>query len=175
MGIHTGEPTVGTEGYVGLDVVRAARITAAAHGGQVLLSGTTQALLAREPVDGAGTIFLGEFRLKDIPGEEALHQLVVAGLQTRFEPPRIELGSSAEAVPIAGRESEVAREIEDVVRELRTSIEQRVADSLRLDSGFPLGLGRPPEPRRTAIWPFAVGFPIALALVVVAVVWLLTR
>ena len=175
MGIHTGEPAVGTEGYVGLDVVRAARIAAAAHGGQVLLSGTTQALLAREPVEGAGTIFLGEFRLKDIPGEEPLHQLVVAGLQTRFEAPRSALGSSAEAVPIAGRESEVARELEDVVRNLRTSIEQRVADSLRLESGFPLGLGRPPEPKRTPIWPFAIGFPVGLLLVVVAILWLLLR
>ena len=38
MGLHTGEPTVGEEGYLGLDVVRGARICAAAHGGQVLLS-----------------------------------------------------------------------------------------------------------------------------------------
>jgi class 3 adenylate cyclase len=46
MGLHTGEPTVGEEGYVGLDVVRAARICSAGHGGQILLSETTRALLA---------------------------------------------------------------------------------------------------------------------------------
>src|SRR5262249_12596626 len=45
MGLHTGEPSVGDEGYVGLDVVRAARICSAGHGGQILLSETTRALL----------------------------------------------------------------------------------------------------------------------------------
>src|SRR5207249_11219162 len=42
MGLHTGEPTLGDEGYVGLDVVRAARISAAGHGGRILLSVTTR-------------------------------------------------------------------------------------------------------------------------------------
>ena len=41
MSVHTGEPIVGEEGYVGIDVVRAARICAAGHGGQVLLSAPT--------------------------------------------------------------------------------------------------------------------------------------
>jgi class 3 adenylate cyclase len=45
MGLHTGEPTLGEEGYLGLDVVRGARIASAAHGGQVLVSETTRALL----------------------------------------------------------------------------------------------------------------------------------
>ena len=48
MGLHTGEPTVGEEGYVGLDVVRAARICSAGHGGQILVSETTRALLGNE-------------------------------------------------------------------------------------------------------------------------------
>ena len=46
MSIHTGEPVVGEEGYVGIDVHRAARICAAGHGGQVLLSATTAALVS---------------------------------------------------------------------------------------------------------------------------------
>ena len=45
MGLHTGEPTVGEEGYLGMDVVRAARICSAGHGGQILLSETTRALV----------------------------------------------------------------------------------------------------------------------------------
>ena len=52
MGLHTGEPTVGDEGYLGLDVVRAARISAAGHGGQILLSETTRALVGNELPDG---------------------------------------------------------------------------------------------------------------------------
>src|SRR5438105_2641156 len=48
MGLHTGEPTVGEEGYVGLDVVRAARICSAGHGGQILASATTRALVGNE-------------------------------------------------------------------------------------------------------------------------------
>ncbi len=71
MGIHTGEPIVTDEGYVGLDVHRAARIAAAAHGGQVVLSGTTQRLL-----DGDhGLLDLGEHRLKDLAEPERLYQL----------------------------------------------------------------------------------------------------
>jgi class 3 adenylate cyclase len=45
MGLHTGEPTLGEDGYLGLDVVRGARIAAASHGGQILLSETTRVLL----------------------------------------------------------------------------------------------------------------------------------
>ena len=60
MGLHTGEPTVGDEGYLGLDVVRAARICSAGHGGQILLSETTRALLGYDLPDGVGVFDLGE-------------------------------------------------------------------------------------------------------------------
>jgi len=71
MGIHTGEPLVTDEGYVGIDVHRAARIAAAAHGGQIVLSETTQGLLESDtPIRD-----LGEHRLKDLTGAERLYQL----------------------------------------------------------------------------------------------------
>ncbi len=71
IGIHTGEPIVTDEGYVGIDVHRAARIAAAAHGGQVVLSETTRGLLdADTPLRD-----LGEHRLKDLIGAERLYQL----------------------------------------------------------------------------------------------------
>jgi predicted ATPase/class 3 adenylate cyclase len=71
MGIHTGEPLVTDEGYVGIDVHRAARIAAAAHGGQIVLSETTRGLLDGEtPVRD-----LGEHRLKDLIEAERLYQL----------------------------------------------------------------------------------------------------
>jgi predicted ATPase/class 3 adenylate cyclase len=71
MGLHTGEPLVTEEGYVGIDVHRAARIAAAAHGGQVLLSQTTRDLLA----EGFGLCDLGEHRLKDLSRPQRLYQL----------------------------------------------------------------------------------------------------
>ncbi|HEV8251149.1 MAG TPA: adenylate/guanylate cyclase domain-containing protein [Gaiellaceae bacterium] len=166
MGLHTGEPAVGEEGYVGMDVVRAARIAAAAHGGQVLLSATTHSLVAADPVEGVGTIFLGEQSLKDLPGPVPMYQLVIAGLQTRFEVLRSQEGAPAEPVQIAGREPELAREIEGVVRDLRTSIEQRVADSLR---------GIEPRQHRRSAWPFVLPAFLVLLVVAVPVVWLLTR
>ena len=53
MGLHTGEPIVTDEGYVGIDVHRAARIAAAAHGGQIVLSETTRGLLESDTSDSA--------------------------------------------------------------------------------------------------------------------------
>ena len=70
MGVHTGEPIVTEEGYVGMDVHRAARIAASAHGGQIVLSETTRKL-----VEGIGVRDLGEHRLKDLVGGERLYQL----------------------------------------------------------------------------------------------------
>jgi class 3 adenylate cyclase len=76
MGLHTGEPAVGEEGYLGLDVVRAARICSAAHGGQILLSETTRALLGNELPDGVGVRDLGRQELKDIQ-DERIFQLTL--------------------------------------------------------------------------------------------------
>ena len=70
MGVHTGEPIVTDEGYVGLDVHRAARIAAVGHGGQVLVSQATGDL-ARDD----GLRDLGEHRLKDLTAPERLYQL----------------------------------------------------------------------------------------------------
>lgn len=72
MGLHTGTPLRTIEGYVGVDVHRAARIAAAGHGGQVLISSTTAALLEGRSLP---TLDLGEHRLKDLAGAERIHQL----------------------------------------------------------------------------------------------------
>jgi predicted ATPase len=70
MGLHTGTPLLTEEGYVGADVHRAARIAAAGHGGQVLVSAATAAL-----VDAAELRDLGEHRLKDLSAPERIFQL----------------------------------------------------------------------------------------------------
>jgi hypothetical protein len=88
MSLHTGEPVVGEEGYVGIDVVRAARICAAGHGGQVLLSATTAALVAGRLPQGVAEVDLGEHRLKDLDEPERVYQLEIDGLPAAFPPLR---------------------------------------------------------------------------------------
>lgn len=80
IGLHTGEPTVGDEGYTGLDVVRAARIAAVGRGGQILMSETTRALLGDASPEGVVVRAVGEQRLKDIDRPEPLHELVISGI-----------------------------------------------------------------------------------------------
>ncbi len=80
MGLHTGTPRVVDRGYVGLDVHHAARVMAAGHGGQILLTAATRERLTQEP----SLIDLGEHRLKDLLQPEHLFQLVVDGLPTEF-------------------------------------------------------------------------------------------
>lgn len=70
IGVHTGTPLVTDEGYVGSDVHRAARIAAVGHGGQVLVSATTRAL-----VEGLELRDLGEHRLRDLGAPERIYQL----------------------------------------------------------------------------------------------------
>ena len=88
MSLHTGEPVVGEEGYVGIDVVRAARICAAGHGGQVLLSAATATLVGTTLPEGVRERDLGEHRLKDIDQPERIYQLDVDGLPSAFPPLR---------------------------------------------------------------------------------------
>jgi predicted ATPase/class 3 adenylate cyclase len=88
MGLHTGEGRLGGDSYVGLDVHRAARVAAAGHGGQVLLSEATQALAAGDLPQGVGLADLGQHRLKDLSRPEHLWQLTIDGLPADFPPPR---------------------------------------------------------------------------------------
>ncbi len=83
MGLHTGEARLET-GYVGIDVHQAARVCAAGHGGQILLSDTTRRLVTESPEDGLSLRDLGKHRLKDLPGVERLFQVVAAGLPAEF-------------------------------------------------------------------------------------------
>lgn len=99
MGLHTGEPLRADEGYVGFDVHRAARVAAAGHGGQVLLSQTTADLA------GADVRDLGLHRLKDLSAPERLFQLgtdVFPPLKTLHE-----TNLPIPATPFLGREREV--------------------------------------------------------------------
>ncbi len=84
MGLHTGEPKVGAERYVGIGVHRAARIGSAGHGGQVLLSSTTKELAEEDLPPGITIRDLGQRRLKDIEQPQHVYQLVIEGLENEF-------------------------------------------------------------------------------------------
>ncbi len=88
MGIHAGEASVEGDDYVGLDIHRAARIAAAAHGGQVLISDSVRQLTAGRLGADLALRDLGVHRLRDIDGAEHLYQLVAAGLRADFPPIR---------------------------------------------------------------------------------------
>ena len=81
IGLHTGEPAVGDEGYTGLDVVRASRLAAIGRGGQVLLSDTTRAIVADDLPDGVGMRSLGDRQLRDIERPEPLTELVIPDIE----------------------------------------------------------------------------------------------
>ena len=108
MGLHTGEPRVVEGRYVGLDVHHAARVMAVAHGGQVVVSESTQALLE----DDTRLRDLGEHRLKDILRPQRLYQLELEGLPSEF-PPLATLDNRPTNLPaqpnaFIGRERELA-------------------------------------------------------------------
>jgi predicted ATPase len=102
MGLHTGTPLLTETGYVGMDVHRAARIAAAAHAGQVVLSSPTRALVG----DGLVLVDLGQHRFKDLAAAERVFQLGEGAF-----PPLKSLHRSNlpfPATPFLGREAELA-------------------------------------------------------------------
>jgi predicted ATPase/class 3 adenylate cyclase len=109
MGIHTGSPQRHAGGYVGLDVHRAARIAAAAHGGQVVVSDTTASVVGVDVPAGCSLRDLGRHQLKDLDPER-LHQLLIPGLPADF-PPLKSLGGTSNlpvtTTPLLGRRTDV--------------------------------------------------------------------
>ena len=118
MGIHTGTPAVHAGGYVGMDVHRAARIAAAAHGGQIVISSPTAELVRAALGDGVRLQDLGGHQLKDLPAPEHLYQVSIDGLPTAF-PPLKSLGTASNlprpATPLLGRDAELAS-LRDMLR-----------------------------------------------------------
>jgi len=152
MGLHTGEPTVGEEGYLGLDVVRAARICSAGHGGQVLMSETTRALLGNDVPDGCAVVDLGRQNLKDVQ-HERIFQLALAG----------ESFPALKTHPHEDSPDTLADKINRRVHEL---VEQQLEQSLG---------GPPPTARRARARRPARGLWVFLVLAVVVAVVLALR
>jgi class 3 adenylate cyclase len=126
MGLHTGEPTVGEEGYVGLDVVRAARICSAGHGGQILASETTRALVGNELPEGVSVRDLGNQHLKDIQHEH-VYELSLDEERREFPPLKEERTGRADAMA-----EDFGRRIEDYVeKQLETAFSRAIPGEKR--------------------------------------------
>jgi len=123
VGLHTGEPHVGEEGYLGLDVVRAARICTAARGGQVLLSEATRALVTSLPA-GAEIVPRGERQLKGIEEPERIFELEIEGAPVPEEDETEEPAAAVAKPDLDGLgdklaatiEQQVARRLESVIK-----------------------------------------------------------
>jgi class 3 adenylate cyclase len=115
MALHTGEPHLTADGgYTGIDVVRAARLCAAGHGGQVLMTETTRSISRAETID------LGSATLPDLDGPERVYQLVVPGVQAEFPPLRRTAASPLETIehgdePFDQRIDRVSKQFEERV------------------------------------------------------------
>jgi len=112
IGMHTGEGVIGGDDYVGLDVHRAARIAAAGHGGQILVSESTRVLAAAAVSGDVSVRDLGEHRFKDLEALERVYQVVVRDLPAEFPPIR-SLDAAPNNLPsqptaFVGRREEVA-------------------------------------------------------------------
>jgi class 3 adenylate cyclase/DNA-binding CsgD family transcriptional regulator/predicted negative regulator of RcsB-dependent stress response len=109
MGVHTGEASLSDDGYVGFAVHQASRIGDLGHGGQILLSRTTAALVEHELTNGTRIRDLGETRLPGLDRPEQIFQLVADGLPERFPP----LGARRQApLPQSGGRTLLEREAE---------------------------------------------------------------
>ena len=121
MGLHTGEPARLEDGYVGMELNRAARIAATAHGGQVVLSSTTAQLVSSNLPSSVRLVDLGWHRLKDIDNPERIFQLTADDIPADF-PALKSLGAETSlplpATPLVGRKEELG-ELREVVNRSR--------------------------------------------------------
>ena len=112
IGLHTGLGQLAGGDYVGIDVHRAARIAAAGHGGQILVSEATRALVEYQLPASLSLLDLGPHRLKDLTHPVRLYQLAVDGLPSTFPPPRSEEARPnnlpAQLTPFIGRQGQIA-------------------------------------------------------------------
>ena len=134
MGLHTGEPAVHEEGYVGLDVVRAARICTEGRGGQILLSETTRSLLGSGLPEGVSVFPLGQRHLRGIDEPERVYEVAIDGLEEEAAPAPARPRGPAPAVPQKAAPGAVEHDFEgrfEVLGDrLAAGIQERVFRSL---------------------------------------------
>jgi class 3 adenylate cyclase len=128
IGLHTGEPAVGEEGYLGLDVVRAARICTAGRGGQILLSESARALVGSTLPEGVSLFPLGERHLRGIDEPERVYELAIDGLETNVTEESAAPAASESSPAPSSEDAE--RRFDDFGKRLAARIQDRVFRSL---------------------------------------------
>jgi class 3 adenylate cyclase len=98
MGLHSGRPTVMDGGYVGIDVHVAARVSSAAHGGQVVLTDRVVEAVRRGAIEPVPMVDLGWYTLKGVPEPWHLYQVAAAGMNASFPPLRAERAAAAPSI-----------------------------------------------------------------------------
>jgi class 3 adenylate cyclase len=126
IGVHTGEPSLGDEGYLGLDVVRAARLCGEGKGGQILMSEATRALVGSSLPDDVSVFPLGERQLQGIDEPERVYELAIEGIDIEeSEPPQ---PTKAEG-NLEGRIEEMTKRMTDRINEsVLQSLERSLGD-----------------------------------------------
>jgi class 3 adenylate cyclase len=139
IGLHTGEPTVHEEGYVGLDVVRAARICTEGRGGQILLSETTRALVGGGFPEGVAVFPLGQRHLRGLDEPERVFEIAIDGLEPEPAPEPEPVLAEPPATPSEPPKDELERDIERrfeaLGERLSATIQERVAQKLETKLG----------------------------------------
>ena len=138
MGLHTGEPAIHEEGYVGLDVVRAARICTVGRGGQILLSETTRALLGSGLPEGVSVFPVGQRHLRGIDEPERVFEIAIDGLEREGAAPEpaaeVEVpdppAPPAPPTPEGELERDISRRFEDLGTRLSAGIQESVLKRL---------------------------------------------
>jgi class 3 adenylate cyclase len=126
MGLHTGEPALHEEGYVGLDVVRAARICTVGTGGQILLSEATRALLGSEVPEGVHIYPLGQRHLRGIDEPERVFEVEIEGLE-RVEPLPAPEEPVAPVSPASSEPADFGHRLAETIRgRILRSLEERL-------------------------------------------------
>jgi class 3 adenylate cyclase len=163
MGLHTGEPHVGEEGYLGLDVVRAARISAAGHGGQILISETTRALLGNQLPDGVAVHDLGQQDLKDVQHEH-IYELTIDGRSLAGRPLKTQKAQS--------RQEDMAAKFED---RISSYVESQLEAAFAKRAPDPQSELSPKVPAKLAFGGVAIGAGalLLLAVVLIAIAFLI--
>jgi class 3 adenylate cyclase len=126
IGLHTGEPAIHEEGYVGLDVVRAARICTVGRGGQILLSETTRALLGSGLPKGVTVFPLGQRHLRGIDEPERVYEVAIEDLEQEREP----AGAPGPVEPVAPPAPPAPARGPDFGERLSASIQEQVLRKL---------------------------------------------
>lgn len=153
IGLHTGEPLLAEEGYVGLDVVRAARLCGSCRGGQVLLSQVTMALAGSGLPEGVDAFRIGERALKGIEEPEMIYELAIEGVPVQPEPAPSGNAPPPDAEPAGGEAVALDQESEEWEARLESAIKRSVYDSLeRSFSGRAVDLSSPVRSRITALF-----------------------